>query len=167
MLPAMPRKHQKKTVRHYTPSPAPLPVRLAPAFAGLLQVFSDASQRRHGGLAAVLFGSPEADPLVLTRTVALHGSNELELQAVLFALVQAREHFPGRPLALFSDNRDAIDRLKRACQQGLANDPQLAALLATDDLTPMLALSTFHWVRAHASCRGNLLADRQAALAAA
>lgn len=167
MLPAMPRKRPKKIVRRYTPSPAPLPARLAPAFAGLLQVFSDASQRRHGGLAAVLFATAEAEPLVVTRTVALQGSNELELQAVLFALAQAREHFPGRPLALFSDNRDAIDRLDRASRQGLNADPDLAALLAPDDLTGMLALSTFRWVRAHASCRGNLLADRQAAQAAA
>lgn len=167
MLPAMPRKRPKKAIRRYTPSPAPLPARLAPAFAGLLQVFSDASQRRHGGLAAVLFANAEAEPLVLTRTVAIQGSNELELQAALFALGQAREHFPGRPLALFSDNRDAIDRLDRAGRQGLATDPELAALLAPEDLAGMLALSTFHWVRAHASCRGNLLADRHAALAAA
>ena len=167
MLKAMPRKRQKKAVRLYTPSVAPLPDRLAPDFAGLLQVFSDASQRRHGGLAAVLFDTPEAEPLVLTRTVALRGSNELELQAALFALAQAREHFPGRPLALFSDNRDAIDRLDRASRQGLASDHGLAALLAADDLSGMLALSTFRWVRAHASCRGNLLADQQATLAAA
>jgi ribonuclease HI len=167
MLPAMPKKRPKQTIRRYTPSPSPLPARLAPAFAGLLQVFSDASQRRHGGLAAVLFADAEAEPLVVTRTVAIQGSNELELQAVLFALAQARLHFPGRPLALFSDNRDAIDRLDRACRQGLAADPALAALLAPEDLAGMLALSTFRWVRAHASCRGNLLADRHAALAAA
>lgn len=167
MLPAMPRKRPKNTIRHYTPSPAPLPARLAPAFAGLLQVFSDASQRRHGGLAAVFFAEADGDPLVLTRTVAQQGSNELELQAALFALAQARVHFPGRPLALFSDNRDAIDRLDRACRRGLAADPQLAALLAAEDLASMLALSTFRWVRAHASCRGNLLADRHAAAAAA
>jgi hypothetical protein len=85
----------------------------------------------------------------------------------LFALAQARLHFPGRPLALFSDNRDAIDRLDRACRQGLAADPALAARLAVDNLAGMLALSRFRWVRAHASCRGNLLADRHAALAAA
>lgn len=167
MLPAMPKKRPKKAVRHYTPSPAPLPARLAPSFAGLLQVFSDASQRRHGGLAAVLFATAEAEPLVVTRTVAVQGSNELELQAVLFALAQARKHFPDRPLALFADNRDAIDRLDHACRLGLAGDPELAARLAADDLAGMLALSTFHWVRAHASCRGNLLADRHAALAAA
>lgn len=167
MLPAMPRKRPKKTIRHYTPSPAPLPARLAPAFAGRLQVFSDASQRRHGGLAAVLFADADAEPLIVTRTVAVQGSNELELQAVLFALAQARLHFPGQPLALFCDNRDAIDRLNRAGVRGLAADPALAALFAREELAGMLALATFHWVRAHACCRGNLLADRHAALAAA
>lgn len=167
MLPPMPRKRPKKIIRHYTPSPAPLPARLAPDFAGLLQVFSDASQRRHGGLAAVLFADAGGEPLVATRTVAVQGSNELELQAALFALAQAREHFPGRPLALFSDNRDAIDRLDRARRQGVASDPELAALIAAGGLAEMLALASFRWVRAHASCRGNLLADRHAAAAAA
>lgn len=167
MLAAMPRKRPKKTNRPTTPSPAPLPARLAPAFADLLQVFSDASQRRHGGLAAVLFADAGAEPLVTTRTIAVQGSNELELLAALFALAQARAHFPGRQLALFSDNRDAIDRLDRASRQGLAGDPALAALLAANGLTDMLAVSTFRWVRAHATCRGNLLADAAAAAAAA
>lgn len=167
MLPAMPRKRPKKIIRQYTPSPTPLPARLAPAFAGLLQVFSDASQRRHGGLAAVLFADAEGEPLVATRTVAAQGSNELELQAALFALAQAREHFPDRPLALFADNREAIERLERAGRLGLAADPPLAALLAAEDLADMLAQCSFRWVRAHACCRGNLLADAAAAAAAA
>lgn len=166
MLPAMPRKRPKPPVRRYTPSPAPLPAKLAPQFAGLLQVFSDASQRRHGGLAAVLFAAADGEPLVATRTVAVQGSNELELQAALFALAQARQHFPGRPLALFCDNREAIDRLEAARAGGLAADPDLAARLAAADLADMLALARFCWVRAHATCRGNLLADQLAATAA-
>ncbi len=163
----MPKKPRKKIVRPCQPSPDPLPAKLAPRFAGLLQVFSDASRGRRGGLAAILFAATDAAPRVATRTVAAQGSNELELQAALFALAQAREHFPGRPLALFSDNRDAIDRLERARQHGLAADSELAARLAADDLAGMLALARFCWVKAHATCRGNLLADHHAALAAA
>ena len=116
----MPRRRKKKIVRVIHPSAGPLPLRLAPLHVGELLVFSDASQKRHGGLAAVLFDKPDGEPRVSTRSVALTGSNELELQAALFALAQAQQHFPARPLALFSDNQDAVARLNRGKTDGLA-----------------------------------------------
>lgn len=162
----MPRRRKKKVTRIVQPSVGPLPTRLAARFAGLL-VFSDASQKRHGGLAAVLFADPDAEALIESRSVAALGSNELELQAALFALEQAQRHFPGQTLTLFADNRDAIDRLQRSRSQGLEQDPELAARLDALDLTATLSLAAFCWVQGHATCRGNLLADQHAAAAAA
>lgn len=162
----MPRKRKKKIVRILHPSVGPLPWRLAPRFAGLL-VFSDASQKRHGGLAAVLFANPGAEPLIESRSVAPTGSNELELQAALFALEQAGRHFPGQALTLFSDNLDAISRLQHSRSHGLAQDTELAAMVAALAITETLERAAFCWVQGHATCRGNLLADQHAAAAAA
>ena len=125
----MPRRRKKKIVRVVYPSAEPLPLRLAPRYAGHLQVFSDASQKRHGGLAAVLFATPASEAVVKSRTVPIVGSNELELQAALFALEQARLLFPKLPLALFSDNQDAVIRLNRCKTEGLAQDPELQEML--------------------------------------
>lgn len=163
----MPRRRKKKPVRIIHPSAGPLPLRLAARFVDQLLVFSDASQKRHGGLAAVLFADPDAEPLVATRTVAPIGSNELELEAALFGLEQAREHFPGQALTLFSDNLDTVTRLSRSRSLGLGQDPELAGMLAAQDLTTTLERSAFCWVQGHASCRGNALADQHAAAAAA
>lgn len=162
----MPRRRKKKIVRVIHPSVSPLPVRLAPLYAGDLQVFSDASQKRHGGLAAILFVTPDSEALVRTRTVAVIGSNELELQAALFALEQARDLFPGRPPALFSDNQDAVLRLNRAKNQGLEQDPALRDMLGALDLAETLDHASICWIKGHGSCRGNILADRHAAEAA-
>ncbi|WP_265945097.1 RNase H family protein [Dechloromonas sp. A34] len=167
----MPRRRKKKPVRIIHQSVGPLPLRLAARFVDQLLVFSDASQKRHGGLAAVLFADPDAVPLIATRTMAPIGSNELELEAALFGLEQARDHFPGQALTLFSDNLDTVTRLSlsrsRSLGLGLGQDPELAAMLAARDVTAMLERSTFCWVPGHASCRGNTLADQHAAAAAA
>ncbi|MDP2882385.1 MAG: RNase H family protein [Azonexus sp.] len=144
----------------------PLPLRLAPLYAGHLQVFSDASQKRHGGLAAVLFATPDSEALVRTRAVPIIGSNELELQATLFALEQARDLFPDRPLALFSDNQDAVHRLNRSKTEGLEQDPELRQMLDALDLLETLAKASICWIKGHGSCRGNILADQHAAEAA-
>jgi len=120
----------------------------------------------HGGLAAVLFDDHDGEPVVATRSVALAGSNELELLAAIFALEEAERRFPARPVALFSDNSDALARLTRAATLGLAQDLPLAALCAAPGVAA-LAGASFNWVRGHASCRGNLLADQHAAAAAA
>ena len=162
----MPRRRKKKIVRIIHPSASPLPLRLAPLYAGHLQVFSDASQKRHGGLAAVLFTTPDSEALVRTRTVDIIGSNELELQAALFALEQARLLFPGRPLALFSDNQDAVIRLNRGKAQGLDQDLELRQMLGALDLAETLAHASICWIKGHGSCRGNILADQHAAEAA-
>ena len=61
----------------------------------------------------MLFGDPGAEAIIATQTVPLDASNALEFQAALFALAQAWIHFPGQPFALFTDNLDAADRLKR------------------------------------------------------
>lgn len=162
----MSRRRKKKIVRVIHPSVSPLPLRLAPLYAGHLQVFSDASQKRHGGLAAVLFEAPDCEAVVRTRTVAIIGSNELELQATLFALEQARDLFPGQPLALFSDNQDAVSRLNRGKTRGLDQDMELRHMLDQLDLVETLANASVCWIKGHSSCRGNILADLHAAEAA-
>lgn len=162
----MPRKRKKKTIRVMYQSAGPLPLRFASQFADRLLVFSDASMKRQGGLAAVLFGDHEAAPLVATRSVPLTGSNELELQAALFAMQQAHQHFPGRQLALFSDNRDAVSRLSRGREHGLLDDPVLAGMLGDRGIPDILAHASIHWIKSHATCRGNTLADHHAGMAA-
>lgn len=162
----MPRKRKKKIVRLIHQSAGPLPLRYGDRFAGCLLVFSDASLKRQGGLAAVLFSNPESAPLVATRSVPLLGSNELELQAALFALQQAHQHFPGRQLALFSDNQDAVNRLSRGKEQISPGDPDLAQMLAALDIPEALDHASIHWIKGHGTCRGNTLADQHAAAAA-
>lgn len=166
MLAAMPKRRKKKIVRVIHPSAGPLPAKLAPLFAEHLLVFSDASQKRHGGLAAVFFATPDSPALVRTKTVALDGSNELELQAALFALAQARQLFPDCPATLFSDNLDTVNRLNRAKTLGLAQDPELQQRIGEGELAETLGQATIHWVKGHASCRGNLMADSLAGQAA-
>ncbi|MGE5471464.1 MAG: RNase H family protein [Bacteroidota bacterium] len=163
----MARRRKKKIAPIVPPSAGPLPERLAARFAGQVLVFSDASLKRHGGLAAVLFDAPDGTPRVTTRTVAPDGSNELELQAALFALAEARHRFPGRQLALFSDNQDAVLRLQRAQMHGVAQDPLLAALPTRDAIAAALTGVAICWIKGHSSCRGNALADQHAAEAAA
>jgi len=160
-------RKKKKAARPIHPSAGPLPAKLAGCFAGRLLVFSDASRKRHGGLAAVLFDDHDGEPVVATRSVALAGSNELELLAAIFALEEAERRFPARPVALFSDNSDALARLTQAATFGLAQDLPLADLCAAPGVAAALASASFNWVRGHASCRGNLLADQHAAAAAA
>lgn len=162
----MSKRRKKKIVRVIQPSVSPLPVRLAPLYAGHLQIFSDASQKRHGGLAAVLFATPDSEALVRTRTVTIIGSNELELQATLFALEQARDLFPDQPFALFSDNQDAVLRLNRSKTEGLEQDPTLRQMLGQQELVDTLAKASICWIKGHGSCRGNILADLHAAEAA-
>lgn len=162
----MVKRRKRKAARIIYQSPGPLPVRIAEQYAGQPLVFSDASAKRNGGLAAVLFGTPEAEALIATQTVPQDGSNALEFQAVLFALSQAGINFPGQPFALFTDNRDAADRLQRAKIQGLAQDAELAQKLNQLGITDAFAHASFCWVKGHASCRGNTLADQHAAEAA-
>lgn len=163
----MAKRRKKKPARPIHLSAGPLPLRLAARFADCRLVFSDASQLRHGGLAAVLFAEADSEPLVATRRVALIGSNELELQAALLGLEQASLHFPGQPVALFSDNQDAVTRLGRAKALGLAQDNVLATRFAGLDIATLLADASICWVPGHSACRGNALADRHARLAAA
>jgi len=139
---------------------------MAGRFANCRLIFCDASLKRHGGLAAVIFAAADGDPLVTTCTVPVAGSNELELQAALFGLQQGHLYFPGEPVALFSDNRDAVDRLGRAKSLGLGQDPGLAKMLEALGIAAILDHATPCWVQAHATCRGNLLADQNASAAA-
>lgn len=163
----MPKTRKRKLPPVVHLSPGPLPVRYGERFAGQLLVFCDASRKQHGGLAAVIFADPEQAPLSLSRSVAACGSNELELQAAVFALEQAALHFPGRRLALFTDNSDAALRLATACEKGIAADPALAGLSPAGNLAALLATASVHWLKGHGSCRGNALADQLAGAAAA
>lgn len=163
----MPKRRKKKIERVIHLSVGPLPLRLAGRFAGRTLVFSDASCKRQGGLAAVIFADQDAQPQVATRSVPVVGSNALELQAALFALATARGQFSGQAMALFSDNQDAVIRLNRACREGLGEDGELAAMLDAGDPAAALAGVDFVWIKGHGSCRGNELADRHAAEAAA
>lgn len=162
----MPKRRKKKAPHPQYLSAGPLPTRLAGQFVDHRLVFSDASQKRQGGLAAILFADPDSLPLIATRSVPLVGSNELELQAALFALKEAGKHFPGDLTALFSDNRDAVDRLGRARENGLDSDPELARMLFQLDMDALPATTRFFWIRSHATCQGNALADFHAGQAA-
>ncbi len=162
----MTKRRKKKSPGVIYQSLGPLPVRLAEQYAGLPLVFSDASAKRHGGLAAVLFGDPGAEAIIATQTVPLDASNALEFQAALFALAQAWIHFPGQPFALFTDNLDAADRLKRAKTLGFAQDAELAHSLNQLGIADAFAHASISWIKGHASCRGNTLADQHAAEAA-
>ncbi len=162
----MSKKRKKKVVRTIYPSPGALPPRLLGEYAGCRLVFSDASRQHHGGLAAVLFADNEGEPQVATRRVAPVGSNELELLAAIFALAEADKCFAGEPLALFSDNQPAIQRLSHAWAGGIADDDELATLLASHSLVIAGVNAAFRWVPGHGTCRGNLLADFHARAAA-
>lgn len=164
----MPRKRPKKKPRLQYPSIGPLPAKFGSRFAGHVLVFSDASEKRHGGQAAVIFADETGEPQINSRTTPLIGSNEQELQAALFALHQAGTGFPGKPLALFCDNLDTVNRLQQAKMHGLGGDPELAQMLVDHQITgSILESSAITWIKAHATCRGNTLADHHAALAAA
>jgi ribonuclease HI len=163
----MPKTRKRQPPRILHQSPGPLPDRFGERFAGQLLVFCDASRKRHGGLAAVLFANPEQPPLSFSRRVTVTGSNELELRAALFALQQAALHFPGRRLALFTDNSDAASRLATACEHGAHADPGLLALVPVHELAALLAAASVHWLKGHGTCRGNTLADELAGAAAA
>ena len=162
----MPKARKRKPPGILHLSPGPLPARYGERFADQVLVFCDASRKRHGGLAAVLFPDPGAPPVSFSCTVTASGSNELELQAALFALEQAGLHFPGRRLALFTDNSDAALRLAAACQPGAEVDPALATMAPELDLAALLALASVHWLKGHGTCRGNALADELAGTAA-
>ena len=162
----MPKRRKKKPVRIIHQSPGPLPERIAGQYAGQPLVFSDASAKRNGGLAAVLFSAADAEAIIATQSVPLDGSNALEFQAVLFALSQAWLHFPGRQFSLFTDNRDAADRFQRAGSLGLEQDAELAEYLNRLGITEAFAHASIRWIKGHASCRGNTLADLHAAEAA-
>ena len=162
----MAKRRKKKVERVVYLSAGPLPQRLAERFIDCRLIFSDASQLHHGGLAAILFEHPDCEPLIATRTVAAIGSNELELQAAVFALEQTSRHFPDQPAALFSDNQDAVNRLNQAKTLGLAQDPALTGMFAALDLDALLAKVSLCWIKGHAACRGNALADQHARIAA-
>lgn len=163
----MAKRRKKKAERVIHLSAGPLPPKLAERHANVPLVFSDASQLRHGGLAAVLFADANSEALVATATVPAIGSNELELQAALFALEQASRHFPGQPATLFSDNLDAVTRLGRAKALGMAQDAALVAMFAERDIDALLRHVRLCWVQGHGRCRGNALADLYARAAAA
>lgn len=163
----MAKRRKKKIERIIQLSSGPLPARLAGHHTGCRLLFSDASLQRHGGLAAVLFADAESEPLVATRSVPATGSNELELQAALFALELANRHYPEQPVTLFSDNSDAVTRLGRAKQLGMAQDETLVAMFAGQDIEALLRHARLCWVQGHGRCRGNALADAHARVAAA
>lgn len=163
----MAKRRKKKAAPLIHLSAGPLPPRLAERHAGCRLIFSDASQLRHGGLAAVLFADADSEAQVATRSVPVIGSNELELQAALFALEEVSRHFPGQPAALFSDNLDAITRLGRAKAQGSAQDGALVERFPGLDIDALLLTVEICWVPGHGRCRGNALADQHARSAAA
>lgn len=163
----MARRRNRKPATPTHLSAGPLPDRLMADFAGCRLLFTDASRLRHGGLSVVLYADTASEPTVFTRSVALDGSNQLEMQAAVFGLEQASRLYPGQALALFSDNRDALAWLA-AIQSSPASGPGEwgAARLPETNLRALLAHATLHWIKGHGRCRGNALADRHARLAA-
>lgn len=162
----MAKRRKKKVERIVHLSPGPLPERLLLRFPDHGLVFTDASRLRHGGLAAILYRTADAEPEIITCSVAPIGSNELELQAALFGLEQAARLFAGQRFALFSDNLDAITRLTDCKQRGIAADKKLLSLFPTGDIDSLLQHATPSWIPGHGRCRGNALADLHARAAA-
>lgn len=157
-------RKKKKPLRVIYPSAGPLPARIAALFDDKVLVFSDASLKKMGGLSAVFFQNHESSPQIFTRSVTATGSNELELQALVFAVQQSERLFSGSKRAFFSDNQDAVERIKQM-QNGI-EVTQLKQMFGqiSPNLNPQEI--TFHWIKAHGTCRGNLIADEQARLAA-
>ncbi|HLO63567.1 MAG TPA: RNase H family protein [Azonexus sp.] len=162
----MAKRRKKKVERIVHLSLGPLPERLLLRFPEHGLLFTDASRLRHGGLAAILYRTAEAEPEIVTRSVPPIGSNELELHAAIFGLEQAARLLTGQRLAFFSDNQDAITRLARCKQLGVVQDEQLAALFPGRDIDALLQHATPNWIPGHGRCRGNALADQQARVAA-
>lgn len=161
----MPRRKPKKKRLIYQ-SIGPLPARIEGRYAGQLLVFTDASKQKHGGLAALMFDPEVTEPLVETCSIPVMESNALELQALLFGLFQAERHFPARPLTVFSDNIDAVNRLLRAKKLGIKQDEGLKAVFPDLNIDLALTIADFRWIKGHSSCRGNTLADMHAREAA-
>lgn len=162
----MAKRRTKKAAGTIHLSTGPLPERLAVRFPGHGLVFTDASRLRHGGLAVIIYPCANAAPEIVTRSVALDGSNELEMQAAIFGLQQAALRLPGLPFALFSDNQDAVVRLSRVKAMGAAQDLALRERFPEINLDAGLKHATPCWVQGHGRCRGNALADGHARLAA-
>jgi ribonuclease HI len=156
----VPKRRKKKIARQYHQSPGALPSKLADKFDGKILVFSDASKKIHAGIAAILFASNSCAPLVFSATTPMLGSNELELEAVLFALRMAFFKFPDRNIALFSDNQDAVARLTNAQQHGIDSDPVLSNRFSELKIHGSLNQVSINWIKSHAYCRGNTLADQ-------
>jgi ribonuclease HI len=162
----MTKRRKKKVAPTIHLSAGPLPERLAQRFPDQALLFTDASRLRHGGLAAIIYRSADAEPEIFTRSVPLDGSNELELQAAIFGLQRAALLLPELPFALFSDNQDAVVRLTRVKQSGASQDQQLTSLFPDTDFDTLLRHAELSWVQGHGRCRGNALADEQARVAA-
>lgn len=162
----MPRRSKKKRPVVFHLSDGPLPRKNADEYRDLLLVFCDASKKRHGGLAAVFFHEAHPEPDIATCTVATAGSNELELQAVLFGLQLAEQRYPGKPLALFTDNQDAANRLNMKKALGAHHDLPLGLMLQERGIDHALDRSHIRWIKGHRTCRGNALADQYARQAA-
>lgn len=158
----MPKRRKKKTVRQYDLSPGALPAKLSDKFEGYVLVFCDASKKTYAGIAAILFAGNCSEPLAFAATTAMKGSNELELEAALFALHQANLQFPDQPIALFSDNQDTVVRLKNVRQHGIASDPFLSNRFANLNIHDALNRLSVNWIKSHSHCRGNALADQYA-----
>lgn len=157
-------RKKKKTLRVTYPSAGPLPARIATLFADCILVFSDASLKRMGGLSAVFFQTPDSSPQVCTRSVMATGSNELELQALVFAVQKSECLFAGSKRAFFSDNQDAVIRLKELQKSCNITEFQPLFGQSAPNLDPQEI--NFHWIKGHGTCRGNLIADEHARLAA-
>ena len=123
-----------------------------------------------GEVAAGIFQQLAEVPALLLQAAAQGAAGEVQVGGdqfqCRFALQQAALHFPGRPIALFSDNQDAVGRLNRAREQGLSQDPALARMLHALGLADFPATASIRWIKGHGTCRGNTLADQHAAAAA-
>lgn len=158
------RRHQRKKVD--VGALAILPDHLAEKFNGRIWLFTDASVKTRGGMAAVLHHPQDAVPRMHSETVVRDASHALELKAALFGLEYAQRHYPEEPVVLFSDNQGAIERLARAKHEGLAQDRELQTMVTCSGLIELLRKADFQWIKGHGKCGGNAMADRQARAAA-
>jgi ribonuclease HI len=166
------RRDKEKRRRHHRKSSdvralAILPNHLVEQFRGRIWLFTDASVRTRGGLAAVLHHPQEAAPRIRSDAVARGPSHALELRAALFGLEHAQRQYPDEPLVLFSDSQGAVERLTRAKQEGLSQDLELESMMKSSGLSELLSRADFQWIKGHGKCGGNAMADQHARAAAA
>lgn len=127
-----------------------------------LQIFTDGSCRDSGGLGAVIMHPDLPKPKLCKSTTITDDSHTIEFRAALFGLKSAIREFPKEEMSLFLDNQGVVALLRRLKEGELSVkhlSPKLRKFIDFD-LCHTLGKTSIFWVKGHASCEGNRLADR-------